>query len=256
MQHYISQLINDIRQATWNLQPPHSLWEESEADPDNELELEDMSFIEQYVEGERQPISQITGIGSEKLPPPDKLNIEQRALLASELEKLLEYFHFRLDFPMGYPNELRYKFIRDFWVEEHVLLSFGENHIEFCDYNEENCPFPGYCNICKEIAGQMKFDEEEAGSIDCDFDTDNLLPDAEQIESWPQLQKVFNPLDINGFYDDNGNKIEPDSVPIPGLCLICKKYLLEDWDENLLCLMNRSDQRNNDSFECGAFQSI
>jgi hypothetical protein len=276
MQHYISQLINDIRQATWNLQPPHSLWEESEADPDNELELEDMSFIEQYVEGERQPISQITGISSEQLPPPDKLNIEQCALLASELEKLLEYFHFRLDFPMGYPYELRYKFIRDFWVEEHVLLSFGENHIEFCDYNEENCPFPGYCNTCKEIAGQMKFDEEEAGSVDFEINLDNLLPDAEQIKAWKNQQENFipeedfsssfpfepdedenvYPEEINGFYDDNGNKIEPESVQVPGLCIVCKKYLLDDWDENLLCLMNRYDQRNDDSFECGAFQSI
>jgi hypothetical protein len=257
MQHYIDQLINEVRRATWNLRPPHGLWEESEADPDDELELEDMSFIEEFVEGERQPISQITGIGPEKLPPPDMLNIEQRALLASELEKLLEYFHFQLDFPKDYPSELRYKFIREFWDEKHVLLSFGENQIEFCDYEEENCPFPGYCDTCKEIDEQMKFDEEHGGSADDDLlDIDELLPDAEEIEAWAQQLGIFNPMEINGFYDDDGNKIEPDSVPVPGLCLVCKKHQVEDWDENLLCLINRYDQRNDDNFECGAFQSI
>ncbi|HKJ42972.1 MAG TPA: hypothetical protein VKA27_12840, partial [Sunxiuqinia sp.] len=136
MQHYISQLIDDIRQAIWNLRPPHELWEESKADPDDELELEDMSFVEQYIEGEKQPIADITGIAPEQLPPPEKLTAEQQGLLASELEKLLQYFHFVLDFPEKFPPHLRYSFILDFWNEEHVPLSFGENHIEFCDYEE------------------------------------------------------------------------------------------------------------------------
>jgi hypothetical protein len=205
MQRYIEQLIDDIHKATWNLKPPHSLWEESEADPDNELELEDMSFVEQYIEGEKQPIAQITGIGAEQLPPSEKLAIEQRALLAVELEKLLQYFHFVLDFPATLPGHLRYPFIRDFWSEEHVPLSFGENHIEFCDYEVEHCPFPGYCTTCKEVEAQMKYDEERdaTGDFDFDFDVDSLLPDLEQLEDiWDARDKIEN--------DD-----EPDDDPDP-----------------------------------------
>lgn len=176
MEHYLKQLIDDIRQASWNVRPPHQLWAESKADPDNELELEDMSFIEQYVEGEEQPIGEITGIGQEQLPPPELLSEAQQAVLAEELEKLLDLFHFKLDFPATFPAALRYPFIRNFWGERHVALSFGENHIEFCDYDEENCPFPGYCTTCKEVAAQMKFDEESARGNQPFDDDESELP--------------------------------------------------------------------------------
>ncbi|MCD6112520.1 MAG: hypothetical protein J7J86_04535 [Bacteroidales bacterium] len=60
--------------------------------------------------------------------------------------------------------------------------------------------------------------------------------------------------EINGFYDDNGNKINPLSVPVPGLCLLCKSYQVEDWEENLFCLMTRYDQKDDDEFICHAFK--
>lgn len=160
MQHYIQQLLEDIRKATWNIKPPRDLWEY--ADPDNEVELEDMSYVEKYLYGDEEEISTITGIDSAMLPPAEKLTVEQQSLLTIELENLLQLFHFYLDFPHNYPRHLRYPFIRNIWDEKHVALSFGENHIEFCDYEEDNCPFPGYCTTCKELAEQMKFDEESA----------------------------------------------------------------------------------------------
>jgi hypothetical protein len=184
MQRYIEQLIEDIHKATWDLKPPHPLWEESGADPDNELELEDMSYVEKYIDGDMVPISDITGIGQEQLPPPEQLSQEQQALLATELEKLLQYFHFRLDFPLDYPAHMRYSFIWDFWEEEHVPLSFGESHIEFCEYDEELCPFPGYCNSCREVAEQMKFDEDHGKLADFEIDPELLLPTRREIENF------------------------------------------------------------------------
>lgn len=62
--------------------------------------------------------------------------------------------------------------------------------------------------------------------------------------------------EINGFYNDDGTKIDPETVPVPGLCVICRKHHIDDWDENLLCLMNRHDQRNERDFNCGAFEKI
>jgi hypothetical protein len=176
MQRYIEQLIDDLHKATWGMKPPHEIWEESEADPDDELELEDMSYVEKYLYGDAIPISGITGIAQEQLPPAERLSEEQQALLAVELEKLLQYFHFYLDFPKDYPAHLRYEFIRKFWEEKHVPLSFGENHIEFCDYDVEHCPFPGYCNSCKEVEEQMKFDEELSQDPINPEDDDEELP--------------------------------------------------------------------------------
>ncbi len=281
MERYIQQLIDDIHRATYNLRPPHDIWAYSEADPQDELELEDMSHVEKYLYGEKEPISSITGIDGGQLPPADKLTPEQQGLLASELEELLDYFHFRLEFPVDYPAHLRYPFIKKFWNESHVPMSFGTTHIEFCDYDKENCPFPGYCTTCDEVEAQMKYDEENAGNPDTrdDQDLDDFLPSPDQIEKWAKNRKEMDseedelaplfpfpedeegdisdfPPIINGFYNDDGTKVDPNSVPVPGLCIICKKYQMDDWDENILCLMNRNDQRDSDDFQCGAFEKI
>ena len=176
MQRYIKQLVEDIRMATHNLKPPHELWEISKADPTDELELEDMSHIEQYLFGEKQPIAQITTIAQEQLPPPDKLQKGQKTQLASELEKLLQYFHFYLDFPEDYPTHLRYSFIYNFWTEKHVPLSFGRNHIEFCNYEEKDCPFAGYCTACADFSTQIKPDDDQQNNPDYDPNENNDLP--------------------------------------------------------------------------------
>ncbi len=277
MKRYIEQLIADIRKATWNMRPPHEMWIDSEADPDNELELEDMSHVEKYLYGEKEPVSAITGIDQNQLPPPEKLTEEQQALLAAELENLLQYFHFYLDFPDNYPHHLRYPFILNFWGEEHVVLSFGENHIEFCDYEEENCPFTGYCNTCREFAEETENDKKITGDAEFDFDITDLLPTPEEIERWLQQQKNENPAKdsppsnpfeeeddddeecrekVNGLYGDDRTKIAPEPVPVPGLCLFCKNYQADNWEENLFCMGTRYDQRNDKSFGCGTFEKI
>lgn len=61
---------------------------------------------------------------------------------------------------------------------------------------------------------------------------------------------------IAGFYDDDGNRIYPTSLPKPGLCLICQMDACTDPEENMLCAMNRWDQRNDENFECGVFRRI
>lgn len=174
MQRYIEQLIEDIHKASWNTRAPHEIWELSEADPDDEIDTEDLSYVEQCIYGEEIPISEITGIEAITLPPPEKLNDEQQTLLVVELEKLLLNYHFHLDFPTNYPLHLRYPFIRDLWSESHVPLSIGENHIEFCSYEEESCPFPGYCKTCEEVAFEMENGAKcPENNI---FDPDELLP--------------------------------------------------------------------------------
>ncbi len=59
---------------------------------------------------------------------------------------------------------------------------------------------------------------------------------------------------FGGFYDDEGNNIKPLSIPVPGLCLLCKSHDNADTEENLLCIMNRYDQRSESNFICGAYE--
>ncbi len=61
--------------------------------------------------------------------------------------------------------------------------------------------------------------------------------------------------EINGFYDDDGNTINPNLLSKPQLCLLCKGNKDDDWEENLLCQMNRWDQRNSLDFKCGAYET-
>ena len=61
---------------------------------------------------------------------------------------------------------------------------------------------------------------------------------------------------LNGFYSDDGELIDKNSIPVPGLCILCESHQTDDPEENLLCLMNRYDQLNSNEFRCGAFQKV
>lgn len=59
-----------------------------------------------------------------------------------------------------------------------------------------------------------------------------------------------------GFFDDDGNRIDPANIPIPAICMICKSYITDDPEDNILCTLNRSDQRYDSTFECGQYDPI
>jgi len=58
--------------------------------------------------------------------------------------------------------------------------------------------------------------------------------------------------EINGIYDDDGNKINPDLIPKPSLCISCKKDGMSG-EEEILCNLNRADQQGEEEFMCGAY---
>ncbi len=147
MQRYITQLIEDLKEIAQIKKQAAN----TETANNDEALLKHFEDIENYLHGEEVPISEITGILPEQLPPPEMLNESQRAQLSVELENFLEHYNFALDFPYNYPNQLRYPFIWNFWTEKHIPMQRGISHIEFCDYDETNCPFQGYCNTCDEF---------------------------------------------------------------------------------------------------------
>jgi hypothetical protein len=60
--------------------------------------------------------------------------------------------------------------------------------------------------------------------------------------------------EINGFFDDDGNKTDPFAVPKSDLCIVCKLNDLNDSEEDMFCAMNRWDQKDKDDFKCGMFE--
>ncbi|MDP2808213.1 MAG: hypothetical protein Q8O74_08795 [bacterium] len=56
-----------------------------------------------------------------------------------------------------------------------------------------------------------------------------------------------------GYFTDEGEEVNPDLIPKPGLCLLCQKD--DDPNEEMLCNLNRLDQKDSGEFRCFAYQS-
>ncbi len=56
------------------------------------------------------------------------------------------------------------------------------------------------------------------------------------------------------YYDDDGNELDPSSIPMPRMCLMCEKK--DDPNEEILCNLTRLDQKDEPVFKCGAFVSL
>ena len=60
--------------------------------------------------------------------------------------------------------------------------------------------------------------------------------------------------DVNsGYFDDDGEKLNPNLISKPDLCTTCRKD--ENEDEEILCNLNRLDQAGEKEFICYAYES-
>lgn len=146
MERYILQLIEELQDVAEKERQKSKAY--MLINPDDTF---DPAQIERYVYGDRSLLQDIVGISQEMLPQQEKLLDKQKECLAKELKCFLEAFRFYVDVPVGVPMHLLYHPIRELWMEEHVLMQTGESHIELCNYDFNNCPFPGYCTSCKDI---------------------------------------------------------------------------------------------------------
>jgi hypothetical protein len=187
MKRYLEQLISDMRASARNV-------------PDEDLRVffgntfddEELPFSEKFIYGPRRKISDIVGIPSISFPPEHLLTENQLEILAIEMEYLLKAFYFYPEFPNGIPGRLRYRQLLRVWDDEHVFLANGEIPLEFCDYNESNCPFPGYCDICsniKVITGESDEETEEVEDfIEMKYDPDSYY----EVEDDSGENEIFN----------------------------------------------------------------
>lgn len=63
-------------------------------------------------------------------------------------------------------------------------------------------------------------------------------------------------LQFTGFFDDDGNRYEPDSIPKPPLCVLCREDGGRHPFEEVLCVLSRLDhmlEGENAEFVCHAF---
>jgi hypothetical protein len=56
------------------------------------------------------------------------------------------------------------------------------------------------------------------------------------------------------FFQDDGTEFNPNLIAKPSLCISCKKD--NDPKEEMLCMLNRADQEDEEEFRCDAFEKI
>ncbi len=233
MNRYIKQLIEDLNRVAGDPpQKPHI-----EPPP----HLEDDPVIAELALVPFKPIEEWTGIKKEVFPDMIYLNGDQCQQLNEAILRVFGSLNLSLDtVPSDIPPEILYEVLISNWDYPVQYLPSSGMDVEFCSGNPDTCPWGPYCS--------------------CGMPDDPDLYLAEEITEPCDLSKAgfedeyFEELD--GLYNDDGTKVDIDSIPLPSLCVICKLHMCDDQEENLLCLMNRNDQRNAKNFECGMFEKI
>jgi len=208
MERYIEQLIEDLRNAA--LQAPDDPFENGDMDDEEAFELE-MEQTERFVDGPQEKLSDIVGIPKSHLPAPALLAEGQKEVIIPELIALLNAYNFYPEYPEKVPYAMLYEAIYNIWNDEFVQMTFGQVHIEFCNYDEDNCPFPGYCDLCKENQLRNKIIPENEFNIQANpLKGDELQIDAD----FNQIQREY--YKNSGITDEEGF--------VPGIHNYCDRW--------------------------------
>lgn len=208
MQRYVEQLIEDIKTAT--SMAPDDPFEEDELDEMEALEME-LEEAERFVSGPQEKLADILGIPKNLLPAPERLNNDQKKSLNTVLIPLLKAFNFYPELPENLSEELIYKALYDIWNHEHVYMSSGHYYIEFCNYDEKDCPFPGFCDYCKE----NKLKEENPAENEFNIRASDLKGEENNIDQdFKQIEKEYY----------KNTEITDDEGFVPGIHNYCDRW--------------------------------
>lgn len=218
MHPYLPHLLSDL-EALIEQPPPGAYYE---VPP----HLTEMPWAAEIAQTPYSTLEEITGIAFEALPPFFEFTMDELALLADAFRRLLKALNIDIvDLPADFPDDAFVNLIQTHWNEEVQYLPISGFDWECCTGDNNTCPYGEECLGCG---------------------PDAIDPDDEE------MPEPF----VGGLFNDDGTRIDPLKVPIPELCLRCKSYLSDDWEDNILCTLTRNDQRDEDEFDCGAFEDI
>jgi hypothetical protein len=173
-----------------------------------------------YGDGEnmsKTSIERLSGLEKVCFPPVERLSHQQLQELVNAMVAFVESKNYVVNLPKELPLERFYQKLLGKWTDEIEQVESGLLGLIFCPENLDDCDMHEFCSCC--------------------FEGD--------------------PADIpfyDGIYDDDGNKIDRLSIPIPELCLSCESFLDDDWEENILCDLTRADREEGEEFMCYAWR--
>jgi hypothetical protein len=142
MQHYLNQLITDIKEAAENL-PEKPYY-------DIPPEAKGIEYVIEWENAVEKPMHEWIGIAKENFLPPENLTDDELDMMVDEIQKLWAAYNFYADLPENLPARITYKLLVDYFDKPVAWISEGMLHIEFCDYEPEKCPFPEEFCKCKD----------------------------------------------------------------------------------------------------------
>jgi len=89
---------------------------------------------------------------------PELLSKKDLKKVIGSLETMLECLGLSVGFPRSLPPNMKYSFLFSVWSSGNLALT-SEGIIEVCNYNIDECPFPGYCKTCEEISSRIRMDQ-------------------------------------------------------------------------------------------------
>jgi len=191
MNRYIEQLLEDFKESARRVpEPSHRIKSFNRSD---EGEMEDFAYVETYIYGEKKQLSEIVSIPKENFPPRGKLNSEQVENLLNGILELLEAYFFFPDFPENLPKAIQYQTIVKHWNDKHIFVGASKTHIEYCDGNQEECPFPAHCTTCNDLERES---QENKKKKKLEEPLISLLPNKSEIENFIKQQRQQKIKDI------------------------------------------------------------
>lgn len=85
-----------------------------------------------------------------------------------------------------------------------------------------------------------------------DYEIDSVLKKKENTKARRHIDEI-PPAGIAGYFDDDGNKLNPDLIEKPSLCITCIND--DDPNEEILCTLTRLDQKDGKEFICFAYSA-
>lgn len=204
MQRYLDQLIADMKHEAKNL-PQKPCY-------DIPPEAEGIEYVIEWENAIAKPMHEWTGIAKDRFPPSEKLTDQQLVAMVDEILKLWEAYNFYADLPANLPARIAYKVLVDSFDKPVSWISEGRTHIEFCDYEPDNCPFPDVFCMCKNIG-------EEA-------DHKRLSISDESVSELAMTEKEINEM------------INDSEMEIPAKYRELVRNIAENNDVGFVCFVN------------------
>ena len=174
MNPYLTHLISDLRQAAQHLPSPPFL--------DITEEEGFLRGVMEYERAETKPMQEWFGIEKKNFPPADQLNAEEQELMVKEILKLWNAFNFNAVLPDSLPAGIAYKALVDQFDKPATWVSEGTVHIEFCNYDPNECPFPIEFCSCLKHQMENEAEEQDIDSYDNSSEIERLSREISEIE--------------------------------------------------------------------------